>query len=487
MLFRARIALVAAFVLLGGTILVAMIAGGSLKKDAFDAVSAHVQQAQAAFGALERMRGIEVTNEAARFAREDETSKIFENAPGDPQRHLAFAAVEVYNARLGTEGHKADIVAILGANGHVVSRDLNIGVLYDEDLKSKYPAVRIALAGTAVKDLWLFDGHMYRVAVAPIRSRTGQVVGAMLVGYVTSTKDAKDDRMRLGANVAYFMDGRIHASSFSKEGAESAEEKDIALALFAPGGPAESAAAGELSRNFTLGVAGQPYLAAAGPLPGNLTKGKSGFVVLASQQEAQGTITKVEGLIYALGGLGLLCVLGTAVGTALRFVHPLDQIEGGVTDVINGNHEHTFETDSPDFEGLANGLNVMVARLTGRPDPTDDELDGGHGQAASPAWQNEIAVDSVASTGPQLSPENARIAAEPEADYFRRTFDEYIASRQKNGEPNESFTLETFTSKLKTNELPLRTKFSVPRVRFKVVVKDGVTTLKPIPIPASFA
>ena len=488
MLFRARIALVAAFVIIGGTVLVALIAGGSLKKDAFDAVSSHVQQAQASFGALERMRGIEVTNATARFAREDETTKIFEQPAGDPQRHLAFAAVEVYNARLATEGHRADIIAVLGANGHVVSRDLNIGVLYDEDLKSKYPAVGIALAGTAVKDLWLFDGHMYRVAVAPIRSRTGQVVGAMLVGYVTSTKDAQDDRTKLGANVAYFMDGRIHASSFSKEGAESAEERDIALALFAPGGPAESAASGELSRNLTINVAGQSFLAASGPLPGNLTKGKSGFVVLSSLQDAQSAVAKIEGLIYGLGLLGLLCVLGTAVGTALRFIRPLDEIETGVADVINGNHEHTFESDSPDYEGLANGLNVMVARLTGRPDPSDeDELDGGARRSASPQWQSELAVDNMAGTSPQLSPENARIAAEPESDYFRRTFEEYVASRKKNGEPDENFTLESFTSKLKSNEGPLRTKFSVPRVRFKVVVKDGITTLKPIPIPASFA
>ena len=42
-------------------------------------------------------------------------------------------------------GHKADLVAVVGANGHVVSRDLNMNAMYDDDLKSKYPSVGTAL------------------------------------------------------------------------------------------------------------------------------------------------------------------------------------------------------------------------------------------------------------------------------------------------------------------------------------------------------
>jgi hypothetical protein len=137
MFFRARIALVAALVIVGGTVLTAMLAAGALKDTAATAVDARVGEAQAAMGALERIRGIEVTADATRLAREDESAQVFEKPAGDAQRQAAFAAVEVYNARFAKENHKADIVAILGANGHVVARDLNIGVLYDEDLKAK--------------------------------------------------------------------------------------------------------------------------------------------------------------------------------------------------------------------------------------------------------------------------------------------------------------------------------------------------------------
>ena len=45
-----------------------------------------------------------------------------------------------------------------------------------------------------------------------------------------------------------------------------------------------------------------------------------------------------------------------------------------MAEVINGNRDYSFDSPSKDFEGLANGLNVMLARLLGRPDPSDDEL-----------------------------------------------------------------------------------------------------------------
>jgi hypothetical protein len=481
MFFRARIALAAAVVILAGTVLSATLAGSILRDSARMAVSQRVTEAQEAFGALERMRGIEVTNDAVRFAREDESAQVFDKGAGDPQRQAAFNAVEVFNARLSKDGHKADIVALLGANGHVVARDLNIGVLFDEDLKAKYPAVGKALNGTANKDLWLFDGKMYRVALAPVRSKAGQVVGAMLIGYVSSAKDADGDHKKLGVHVAYFLDGKIQASSFAKEGQESAEEKGIADAIFGAGKPAETAAAGDLSKNFTIKIAGEDFVAAAGPLPGNLTHSKSGFVVLASTTAAEAALSRVSSLFYALGALALLCALGATLGTALRFVRPLDDIETGVTEVINGNHDYTFESTSPDYEGLANALNVMVARLTGRPDPTDDELGGGTPDNSG-RWQTGVEIDSN-TTGPQLSVENARIAAEPEETYFKRTFEEYVASRKQTNESTEGVTLDGFTKQLRAQEEPLKQKFGVSRVRFKVVVKDGKTTLKPIPIP----
>jgi hypothetical protein len=361
-----------------------------------------------------------------------------------------------------------------------VARDLNINALYDEDFKARYPSVGKALDGVANKDVWNFDGQLYRVGAAPIRSRAGAVVGALLIGYVASAMDAASDRDKLGTEVAYFLDGKIQASSFKKGGGESAEEVALAKRLFEDPRLAEGALAGNMTTPVAIKIGNEEYLAAAGPLPGNLTKSKSGFVVLGSLTTARAGIGSIEFLVVVLGLVGLLVAVGAAVLTAMRFLQPLDSIETGVAEVINGNRDYSFDTPSKDFEGLANALNVMLARLLGRPDPSDDDLGGDAGEGSGQRWGGELSV--VDATGPQITPEVAALAEEPEEQYLKRTFDEYVAARKQTNEGVEGLTFDGFAQKLKENEGALKKKHGARLVRFKVVVKNGQTTLKPYPI-----
>src|SRR5262249_36239474 len=152
----------------------------------------------------------------------------------------------------------------------------------------------------------------------------------------------------------------------------------------------------------------------------------------------------------------------------------------GVSEVINGNRDYSFDTPSKDFEGLANGLNVMLARLLGRPDPSDDEVgasDDGNGER----WGGELSVDA-STTGPQTSPELQAVVDEPEETYLKRTFEEYIAARKQTNEGVEGMTLDGFAQKLREHEAALKKKHGARIVRFKVVIKGGQTTLKPFPI-----
>ncbi len=101
-------------------------------------------------------------------------------------------------------------------------------------------------------------------------------------------------------------------------------------------------------------------------------------MVLSPLTAARAPFASLQSWVLVLGLVSLLAALGAAVGTSLRFIRPLDHIETGVAEVINGNRDYTFESESPDFEGLSNGLNVMMARLLGRPDPTDEDTTGEH-------------------------------------------------------------------------------------------------------------
>lgn len=474
-MFRARIGLAAAVVIAVLTAVVMGSMSSTLNNTTTHNVEALVTRAQAAFPALATLRGIELTSETAKLAREDELVAIFSKS-GDEQRNAAFEAVQVRNARFEASGRRADLIAVVGPTGHVVSRDLNPNAMFDDDLKAKYPSVGKALDGIANQDSWSFDGRLYRVGAAPIRARSGQIAGALVVGYVDSGNDAGSDRDKLGAEVAYFLDGKVQASSFKKLGGESAEEKALAAQLFSGPKYAEPALQGLMSPLFHVKLGGDEYVAATGPLPGNMTKSASGFVVLASLPQARAPFASMIWWVLALGLVSLLCAVGAAVLTAMRFLMPLDSVERGVAEVYNGNRDYQFEAPSPDFEGLANGLNVMIARLTGRPDPSDDELG-----SSSSRWQGDLSVEENP-TGQHAKIETQALADEPEGSYLKRLFDEYLAARRQTNEGTDGLTFDGFVDKLRQNEAQLRQKFACRMVRFKVVVRDGQTTLKPVPI-----
>jgi len=298
-MFRALIGLAAAAVVAGLTVVVAMMIGSSLGSGIESQVRQTTEHAQAAFPSLDRLRGLELTNDTARLARDNDLPADAQLADAlakggvDDMRKAVFIAIEARNDWLVGQNRRADLIAVVGPNGHVIARNLNPNALYDDDLKAKYPSVAKALDGVANKDLWVFDDHMYRVGAAPVRSRTGQIAGALVIGYVASVNDAAADHEKLGAEVAYFLDGKVHASSFKKQGGESAEEKALAAQLFDAAKLADPALAGEMGKLQNIKIGGEEYVAAVGPLSGNLTKSKSGFVVLASLTAARAPFSSV--------------------------------------------------------------------------------------------------------------------------------------------------------------------------------------------------
>jgi hypothetical protein len=71
----------------------------------------------------------------------------------------------------------------------------------------------------------------------------------------------------------------------------------------------------------------------------------------------------------------VIVALLTMVLTARRILRQADEIELGISDIINGNLDRTFRPVGSDLDGLANALNVMLARLLGRAEPGEEEYD----------------------------------------------------------------------------------------------------------------
>ena len=137
-----------------------------------------------------------------------------------------------------------------------------------------------------------------------------------------------------------------------------------------------------------------------------------------------------------------------------------------------------------DFDGLANALNVMLARLLGRPEPGDETFDDDGNLASAGKVLLDNDTGAVAALGGQIATdaETLALAKEPEADYYARLFREYVDARTKAGEKVDGVSFESFCAKLRLNEANLKKKYNCKGVRFRVQAKDGQVTLKPVPI-----
>ncbi len=418
------------------------------------------------------------------------------NGPNPVQAEQVFRK---FRASLAAGEDQPDIMALTDENGKLValvSADRAvfrpIPDTYFREGKIKYPGLQGALSERRItSEVWDYEnlGPM-KAGVAPVYDpEIENVVGAIILAYAMSATEAKQQQKLLGTDVAYFYGERVSATSFGPTGQQQrGNAKQVALgrALFSDRGLAKAALSSEngLSDVAVVELEGDDYWATAGrmprfstqPFPKDYPPVAAGALVMMSLSEAMEPLSTVKLAILAVGLGAIVVVLLGIFITARHILHPLEEIEIGVNDIINGNMERTFRPGGSDVDGLANSLNVMLARLLGRPEPGDEEYDE-EGNVVRPSG---LAVDSEGLSAKDA--EAMALAAEPEGNYLRRLFDEYAAARASTGEGTEGLTFDGFVSKLHQNEAVLRARYQCRAVRFKVVTKEGRVTLKPVPI-----
>jgi hypothetical protein len=76
----------------------------------------------------------------------------------------------------------------------------------------------------------------------------------------------------------------------------------------------------------------------------------------------------------------------------------------------------------------------------------------------------------------------AATPADPDEAHFREVFRDFVATRQKCGEPADGVTFDKFAAKLRKNRDTIKGKHGARGVRFQVYVKEGKAALKATPI-----
>jgi hypothetical protein len=486
---RMKIGLVAAAILMVATLGELAFVTSPLKESATRDVEDQVGRGQRLHSELARLEALDFTNLVTTLSRRAGIAAVFDHADEHGRRQAAFDECEAINGKLAAQ-RKADIVAIVDAQGKVVSRDLNGDAMFGEDVRKSFPPVEAALKGASSHGVVSLADRMTQMAAAPVTKADGKLLGVLLVGYAVSARDAQAKRDQLGAHVGYFFKSQVQTSSFTESGGPNANEDGnkthaLTAALFQQGDkPAVQALEkGAATEPFHVSLDGQDYLGVAAPLyPKDPT---AGFVILQATARPDATPGEVGAKILVFGLLAILVTFGVAVMTANRFIKPLDQIELGVAEIINGNIDYTFKPVGPDFEGLSNSLNVMLARLLGREEPNEDAVDEEENEAQR--WQSDqMVVDELAPaalTGrPSADPAVLALASEGEGAYYPRLFNEYLNALKTGGKPTKGLSVQLFTAKLRLLEGGFKQKWKCKQVRFRVVRNGGDVTLTPIPI-----
>lgn len=417
------------------------------------------------------------------------------NRAAQPELRLAYGALDLNSRRQRihsvansisswfedpsrNHGGRPDVVLLTDETGRVIARDQDINRLNDFNLVRPLPTVRRVLGGESVHDSWFREdeGKLFQVAMAPVRSEEGSVIGAVLVGYDISNGVARRLGAKVGRDVAFVRGGEVYSSSLSTSAADGFRGQ-----LRGPLQAAATAAqGGAVSANFQVTLAGDSFIGALRPLPLAASE-PAAFAVLGNRTEAIAP-AKVSNFILALMGLGILivCVYGFVMGSG--FLKPLEIIEEGVLQIINGRTDLRIDVESPEFGGLAYRINQLVNVFTGT-EETDEEgrssapagwagpAEGGGGAAAGASGGDEDDED------PELA---AKLAAEPEDAYHARVYREYVAAKQAAGEDVSNIPEDRFLARLQKNAASLVTKHGCRMVRFEVQTKGDQVILKPV-------
>jgi hypothetical protein len=447
---------------------------------------------------LNQLEGIDVSNKAERLAAEKEFVTAIKTDSVTERQTQARIGFQKFIADEKQGAIKPDIIAVVDATGNLLAMNEVPTVVAKQWKTNKgdsiIPALNVVLGKKLIiSDIWNYgEKGMMRVGVAPVidpdatistKDPEGVVIiGAIVVAYAQTSREAQKDRNLLGTEIAYYDNKNVVATSFTR--ATSTEEDTAKVRLLTEllksGVVTESGA----KQNVTVG--GVDYLVAAVKMPRSSTRTlppeyppmTAGAIVLAPISDPGNTAGTVTLFIALLGAGALAIALLGLYLSHRRLLAQVDQIELGVADIINGNVDRTFRPVGLELDGLANGLNVMLARLLGRPEPGEEEFD----EEGNPIVQGHVEFDDDSSAAPpDPDPDLAALARESEPDYYKRVYTEYLAARRAIGNPDE-VSFENFIAKLKVNEGKLRAQYQCRAVRFRVVTKDGKVTLKPVPI-----
>lgn len=382
---------------------------------------------------------------------------------------------QIANNARSALGTKPSIVAVVDSSGKIVARDasdLNRG----DDVSAAYPAFKDAIAKTSAgSDVWTDKARadQYVVSYVPVRDEQNRL-HMILLG--TGINDAL-------ARVSEAATGRgillVTAAGDVVANTQNAND-DVKAAVKAGANEVKGAIT---QGNVTAGGSGDVLFAAA-PLDG-FGDGKKTAVVAAAPTALLEGANAIPLSILGAMALGLVLVVAGGWFLGNYISRPIAMLEEGLLAILNGQTDKRFELDHAELGGLAFRIDQLLNQLMGvEEDNTDEE--GRVSKAPTAANFGEaLAVDKTGGGGGAAAPsadvDPARLAAEPQEQYYARLYREYIAAKKALGEQVDHITDAAFRSRIQGMEQDATAKHGKP-VRYHVQTNGREVVLLAVPL-----
>src|SRR5262245_15001018 len=271
-----------------------------LKKDA----DAKLARAYQVVQQLNQLEGIDVSNKAERLAAAKEFVTAIKTDSAGERAAQARIGFQKFTADEKQGDVKPDIIAVIDASCNLLAMNEVPTVVAKQWKTPKgdciIPAANVVLGRKIIiSDIWDYgEKGMMKIGVAPVidpdapisaKDPDGVVIiGAIVVAYAQTAKEAQKDRNLLGTEIAYYDNKNVVATSFTRDaGTEEDTAKARSLSeLLRSGAITESA-----KQKATID--GVDYVAAAVKMPRSSTRKlpsdypqvTAGAVVLAAMSD----------------------------------------------------------------------------------------------------------------------------------------------------------------------------------------------------------
>jgi hypothetical protein len=215
--------------------------------------------------------------------------------------------------------------------------------------------------GKIVRDVVPFGGTdaYYFVSAAPIFSGDAYR-GAVMVGVQIDDGLVQEESMSIGWDVSYIKGKSLIRSRLSDE-----HKAEVLNNL--PGRSLDAARRAQKTKGLEIQFV---------PLTGNYSNHDLWAVISGSRDEVMAPIHQIKRYIPLMGIMMFLIGMGLFMWTIRTYTKPLIDIDTGIHEIMNGDHDYEFASDYRDklWSSMAQSLNRMVGILLGR-ELEDEDLE----------------------------------------------------------------------------------------------------------------